>query len=173
MKIAKFRLLGVAQWGGNVLHLSEDSSPETLPTPLSRPRAHDDQEILHLTPQSQSQVSYHKLRATSELRIETRNDSWQKPVGFPWNFPQTTSINVITIPFVILIVTIFLFSNFKLSDSSEITHPKKALFFFNLFWSNSGLGFLRTRRFFRLPLKDSSYMFRARRTLRPSDPEAL
>ena len=75
VKIAKFRLLGVAQWGGNVLHLSEDSSPEILPTPLSRPRAHDDQEILHLTPQSQSQVSYHKLRATSELRIETRNDS--------------------------------------------------------------------------------------------------
>ena len=36
-------------------------------------------------------------------------------------------------PFVILIVTIFLFSNFKLSDSSEITHPKKALFFFFFF----------------------------------------
>lgn len=52
------------------------------------------------------------------------------------------------VSFVILIVAIFFF-NFKLSDSAEITHSKKALFFFFLFWSKSGLGFLRRRSFFR------------------------
>lgn len=130
-KIAMFRLLSWScpAWVG-MLHLSEDSSPETSWT-LLKTQSTWRPEMLYLTHPNQSQVSCHKPRATSGLRIETRNDRWQKPVGFPWIF-QTVLINVITMPFVILIVRSFFFP-ILLSDSSEITHPKKVLFFFFFF----------------------------------------
>ena len=129
-KIAKCRLLGVVQWGGNMLHLSEDSSPETLPTPLQTQSTRWSGNAALHTPQSQAQASYQKPRAqgrgkkwlmtkTGGVSLEFSADHFDK--CYHYAIRHLNCCNLFFFSF---------FSNFKLSDLSEITHPKKVLFFF-------------------------------------------
>lgn len=54
--------------------------------------------------------------------------------------------------FVILIVAIFFF-NVKLSDLAEITHPKKARFFFSSILVKLWFGFPQNKKLLPFPLK--------------------
>ena len=127
-------------------------SPETFPKLLSRLRAHDGQETA-------SHTSTYSLRCPTanpeppespgqRQEITDEKNQW---VSLEFSADHFSKCYHYAMSFVILIVAFFFF-NFKLSDSAEITHSKKArfvVFFFLLFWSNSGLGFLRIRSFFR------------------------
>ena len=77
---------------------------------------------------------------------------------------------------------LFFFSILSCQTWQRLLIQEKAFFSFSffffffslfLFWSDSGLGFLRMRSFIWLPLKNGSSIFRARRNLRPSNPKAL